>query len=98
MSKYHQSFYDTYRLQNEEIRPGNSPQDVLAVMRKANSTTESVPFQPGTKVLVIPMIEATVTADGDGLPILDTNALAAEEGFADADRVIIIGKALSLQF
>lgn len=87
----HQPFYDTYRLQNEEIRPGNSPQDSLVLMR-ANSGSQSVPFVAGTTVLVIPMVAATVAADGDGLPVVDIGALNLT-----AEKVLILGKSHNLQ-
>jgi len=70
--------YDTFRLTNDDIRPGSSPQDLSAVLRAGNAVV-SVPFKVGTKVYCIPMEQVTVTADVNGDPVVDLSANSDEK-------------------
>jgi hypothetical protein len=81
--------YDTFRLQNDDIRPGSSPQDLSAVVRVTGGTV-SVPFKAGTKVYYIDMTEATVTSDVNGNPVVDLSAAAG-------DKAMICAAAIHMQ-
>lgn len=84
-----QALYDTFRMTNDQIRPGSSPQDLSVVMRNGGATV-SVPFVVGTKVYYIDMTEATIEADSNGQPVLDLSA-------ATGDKVLICAPAIHMQ-
>lgn len=80
--------YDTFRLQNDDIRPGSSPQDLSAVVRTAGAAV-TVPFKIGTKVYFIDMVEATVADDGNGNSVVDVSAAT--------DKAMICAAAIHMQ-
>ena len=82
-------FSDTFRLQNEEIRPGNSPQDGLLVVREAGAKVE-VPFRKGSTVYVFPMTKVVVTEE-NGVDVADLTAIVG-------DKAVILGSSINLQF
>jgi hypothetical protein len=80
-------YYETYRLVNEEIRPGTSQSDQLMVLRPGGAAV-SVPFTVGSKVYAVPLTELDVVANGTtGAPEVTTPA---------GDKVVILGKSLNL--
>lgn len=86
--------YNTYRLVNDDIRPGSSPQDIICTLRPATGQTGtvSVPYQPGTVVEYCVMRQTTVTVNGQGQYVIafdNTNDAVAG--------IMIFGKAQSLQ-
>lgn len=83
------SFYDLFRLPNEEIRPSSSAQDLSMAVRESGAKV-SVPFKVGTKVFYIEMTEATVTEE-NGIAILDLTA-------GTGDKAAIFAPAINMMF
>lgn len=85
--------YNTYRLVNDEIRPGSSPQDIVMVVREATGATGTVnvPIKPGTEVEYYLTRTATVVDNGG------VYELAFNNGTDAIDRIVILAKAQSLQ-
>lgn len=84
---------NTYRLVDENIRPGNTPTDALIVTRKVTGALASekvkVPFVPGTQVAYAVMNIVEVDADNE-ITVVTT-------GSTEPAYIEIFGKSINLQ-
>lgn len=65
-------FYNCVRLEDINVKFGPNPEDRIGVITQfaslaASNNQVSTPFAPGTTVLVVPLVTATVDANGDVL-------------------------------
>lgn len=63
-------YYNCVRLEDINVKFGPNPQDRIAVIvdfasLAATGNNVSTPFAPGTTVLVVPLVAATVDSNGD---------------------------------
>lgn len=70
--KYGEGLDACFNLESRTVIPSNHPKDMIFKMHmNAGTAAVSLPVRVGAKVFTMPLTEATVTEDSDGIPIID---------------------------